>query len=114
MLEKLYLCREEELNRHYGLLPPGLKLFIGKRELVEKLIEIRNNTSSIQSFRKRFFGWFNMFKIIKYLNFIHKDYFEKLPVVTSASELLIGREIPCDMKEPLELLLHYRKMERGS
>ena len=62
---------------------------------------------------KRFFEWFNMFKIVKYLNHSHLNAFEKIPVEEAAKELLTitGKgKIP---DTTLELLLLFRKAGRG-
>jgi hypothetical protein len=77
-------------------------------------MEIKNNTSGLASFRKRFFGWFNMFRIVKYLNLVHIEIFEKKPVDVSASELLENTGINFKSKEPLNLLLYYRELEKTS
>jgi hypothetical protein len=55
-----------------------------------------------------------MFRVVKYLNYVHLDFFEKKPVDSSASELLEIRGITLDLKEPLDLLLYYRSMEKNS
>ena len=77
-------------------------------------MEIKNNTSGIVSFKKRFFGWFNMFRIVKYLNFVHSDFFEKRPVNMAAidQELLDVRGMTFESNEPLDLLLYYRSLEK--
>jgi hypothetical protein len=109
-----YECTTENLPGYYNLLPPGLKSFLDEKEWAGKIIEIKNNTNSLASFEKRFFGWFNMFMIVKYLNFMHTGIFEKKPVEDAAYELLneIGKVFYS--KEPLALLLEYRKMEKTS
>jgi hypothetical protein len=80
-------------------------------EWTAKIREIKSNTSGIQSFRKRFFGWFNMFKIVKYLNSVHSSFLEKRPVTECASELLkaIGEDFKSD--DPVELLECFRLLE---
>jgi Glycosyl transferase family group 2 len=104
----------EELHKHFSLIPQGLRLFLDENEWIAKMMEIKNNTSGILSFKKRFFGWFNMFRIVKYLNNVHIDFFEKKPVDISASELLEVRGSLFESKEPHDLLLHYRMMEKNS
>jgi hypothetical protein len=101
-----------ELNNYFSLIPKGLKLFLNEKEWIEKMIEIKNNTSGLLSFKKRFFVWFNMFRIVKYLNFVHIDFFEKRPVDIAASELLETRGIIFKSKEVKDLLLYYREMEK--
>ena len=69
------------------------------------MLEIKNNTSGLISFKKRFFGWFNMFRIVKYLNFVHQDYFTKKPVEISSMELLEAMGHVTKSNDPVELLL---------
>jgi hypothetical protein len=96
----------------YGKLPEGLRSFTDEKEWVEKILEIRNNTSGNDSFRKRFFNWFNMFRIVKYLNHVHNGFFEKIPVDVSASELLTLTGVNADSKEVTCLAECYRSLER--
>ena len=46
-----------------------------------------------------------MFRIVKYLNYVHQDYFEKMAVEVSASELLKAKGINTESKAPVDLLL---------
>ena len=114
MTEVFFESGSRELHEQFVLIPGGLKLFINEEVWIKKMMEIKNNTSGILSFKKRFFGWFNMFKIVKYLNFSHSGYFDKKPVDLAASELLGARGITIDSKEPLDLLLYYRSMEKNA
>lgn len=108
----IFESNTRELHEHFNLIPQGLRLFLDEKEWSEKMIEVKNNTSGILSFKKRFFGWFNMFRIVKYLNYVHTEHFVKKPVDVSAAELLESKGIICESKEPLDLLLYYRRMER--
>jgi len=114
LTDVFFKCSPEQLNEHFNLIPQGLRLFLDQKEWIDKMIEVKNNTSGIESFKKRFYVWFNMFRVVKYLNYVHLDFFEKKPVDSSASELLEIRGITLDLKEPLDLLLYYRSMEKNS
>ena len=114
LTDVFFKCSPEQLNEHFDLIPQGLRLFLDQKEWIDKMIEVKNNTSGIESFKKRFYVWFNMFRVVKYLNYVHLDFFEKKPVDSSASELLEIRGITLDLKEPLDLLLYYRSMEKNS
>jgi hypothetical protein len=84
-----------------------------EHEFISSLSEIRSNTATPGSFAKRFYNWFNMFMIIKYLNHVHATLFRKKPVTGEAVKLLsmAGQsQIPGDTMEILET---YRKLERG-
>jgi hypothetical protein len=114
-VELYFKSGQSDLIRLFGLIPPGLRLFLDENEWIIKIMEVKNNTMGFASFRKRFFDWFNMFRIVKYMNFVHSDFFAKQPVDISASELLEARGIIFklkDTKDTKDLLLYYRQMEK--
>lgn len=78
------------------------------------LAEIIANTSDKQAFVKRFFGWFNAFRALKFLNMSHEKEWERKPVNVCAEVLLESSgfsaiNIPPD---PLDKLLLLRNIER--
>ena len=109
--DKIFLCGDNDQDLLYQELPPGIMQFVGPDEWTSKLREIKGNTSGIQSFRKRFFGWFNLFRIVKYLNSIHSSVMEKKPVGECASELLIAMGSGFKTDDPAQLLGYYRSLE---
>jgi hypothetical protein len=111
MAEDYYDNGPEEFTIFYKSLPPGIRSFTEEQELREKMGEIKNNTSAFDSFMKRFFGWFNMFKIVKYLNFVHPGIFDKKSVIIAATDLLDVRSIHLKSVDPAALLHYYRSLE---
>lgn len=113
--QTINLCSSsgEEFEKIYSCLPESVRSFIGYDEFYEKMNEIRNNTSGIKSFQKRFFGWFNMFRIVKFMNAVHQQTYKKVPVNEVASELLkiIGIDPPS--KEAGDILKRYRELEKN-
>jgi hypothetical protein len=111
-IENIYGSGIEALKYNFDNLPEGLKCYIGKSEWIEKITEIFGNTSGYKSFRKRFFNWFNMFKMVKYLNMAHQNIFDKQPVELAAEELLKKKGFICADKSDYELLMTYRRLEK--
>lgn len=111
LIDRIFLYENDDPDFAYSDLPPGIRQFADKEEWTSKIREIKLNTSGIQSFRKRFFGWFNMFKIVKYLNSAHDSFFRKIPVNECAAELLrtIGKDFRSS--DASELLRYYRSLE---
>ncbi|HQG56311.1 MAG TPA: hypothetical protein PK496_04815 [Bacteroidales bacterium] len=103
-----------ELLKLYNDLPDAVCQFVDPYEWEKKIKEIKQNTSSPASFMKRFFGWFNMFRIIKFLNFGHnKGIYRKLPPGEATKKLfeLKGKwDVPQDERE---LVIYLRNMERN-
>jgi hypothetical protein len=114
IFEKLFYTRQDDLTNLLPEFPDSLKLFLEEQNWVSKVSEIKNNTSGLLSFRKRFFEWFNMFKVVKYLNFSHKYDFEKIPVTVAAEELLIYLKIDNALVKASGLLQYYRNLEKNS
>ncbi len=114
MAEKFYQCSTEEMSEYYNSFPPGIKSFLDEDEWKGKMTEIKNNTSNSSSYKKRFFGWFNMFKVVKYLNHVSLEIFEKAPVVSSASDLLEIIGFKVNSTDPVDILLFYRAMEKNN
>ena len=112
LADLIFTTNDSELQKHFSLIPQGLRLFLDEKEWIHKMIEVKNNTSGMLSFKKRFYAWFNMFQVVKYLNFVHKELFQRKPIDISAAELLESEGILIDSKDPSDLLLYYRKMEK--
>jgi hypothetical protein len=110
--EKLYEAGKQETMDLYKILPPGIISFIEEKEWSDRIAEIKNNTSSHESFMKRFFSWFNIFRIVKYMNHVHSGIFNKKAVADSAFELLRMSGSQYASADPEKLLLYYRSLEK--
>jgi len=58
-------------------LPETIAAFIRFDNFWNELSDLNKNCSSLQTFQNRFFQKFNAFKILKYLNFAHDNYYAK-------------------------------------
>ena len=86
-LSSWFRLSEAQINEKTKKLPEIITEFTGA-EFQSKILEINNNSSSPDTFIKRFYQWFNMFRVIKFLNFAHKKDFLRVPVKQAAMELL--------------------------
>jgi len=114
MTEELYYSKPEDISKLFNEFPESVKIFLEELEWVSKISEIKINTSGSASFRKRFFEWFNMFKVVKYLNYSHISFFEKIPVILAAEELLNYKKPNPAFGKGMDLLQFYRNLERLS
>ncbi|MBN1108743.1 MAG: hypothetical protein JXR66_11925 [Bacteroidales bacterium] len=110
----LYGSGEKHFSEIYDSLPPGLRSFLPADEWVAKMAEINQNTSSKEAFIKRFYGWFNMFRMVKYLNHVHRSMFAKVPVMEAAAELLLMTGNKPTQTDAVSLLHEYRSLEKKS
>lgn len=95
-------------------LPETLKSFLMQDPFEEKLREIKAHTSSESSFTKRFFTWFDGFKVLKFVHFARDNFYPNEEITLSVTRLLRAidiNEIPSGKKE---MLLMMRKIEAKS
>jgi hypothetical protein len=101
-------------DNNYDALPESVKLFVDKNEWELKIAEIRENTADAVAFKKRFFNWFNMFKIVRYLNTAHLEFYDKIPVIQAAACFLQNINVEYTGNSPKNLLACYRALEKGN
>jgi hypothetical protein len=100
------------IDRITEILPLPVKEFLVIQKFQEKLEEIRANTSSIETFVKRFYAWFDGFMVVKFLNYTHQRYYKRIPVKEAATEFLCKTEYLVDTMEVRDLLDLFRKLDK--
>jgi len=115
MLTELF-DRIKQPEKLTGPWPEPLQSFLEKQDFDRALIEIKNNSASASAYRKRFWRWFNMFRIMKFLHYARERGYPDIPVGEAAAELLRtidpdGYGIPSVGSNPKKLLLIYRMLE---
>ncbi|MCK4920196.1 MAG: glycosyltransferase family 2 protein [Bacteroidales bacterium] len=96
----------------FNAIPPVLAEFLESINFEATLDEIILNSSGEKSFRKRFFRWFNMFRVMKFLNF-GKTIYSDMEVRAAATTLLNMKKINISENDPEKLLIIYRQLERN-
>jgi hypothetical protein len=95
-------------------IPIPLRKFLTDVDFPLVISEIIANSSSQAMFQKRFFRWFNLFRIMKFLNSTKNDY-PDVDVKTAALDFIHKNKPglfsqPCSEKE---LLFYFRRKQRG-
>lgn len=88
-----------------------LQHFLRINNFVKAIEEVNANTSTLESFQKRFFQWFDAFMLLKYMNFANENHYSRLPILGEAQKLakIIGVEF--EQISVQSLLLAYRDWE---
>ena len=90
----------------------GIQEFLQQDNFFIDLKNINENSSNLASFVKRFYGFFNMFKVLKCLNYLATEHFKHIAVSISAQKLLLIKNISHNENlNSKELLEVYRGME---
>ena len=108
----LYRITDSEYDTLLKAQDKPLRSFLIQDDFIRELEHLNKNCSSVNVFEKRFFEVFNAFKVVKYLNFVHNGYYEKLPVTNAAVMLLkdLNMELP-EKTDAVSLLMSYRKID---
>lgn len=103
----------EKLNELLKTLPECITGFLKKNDFNKAIQEINENSSKIETFTKRFFDWFNAFRVLKYLNFAHESYYQKQVLLTEAEKLIgVLSSKNANMSTYKKYLVLFRKLER--
>jgi len=98
-VDRFYRIDKNELNDMLYQLPLPLAGYLSENNFFDAIEEINKNSSNIKTFKKRFFDWFNAFKIIKYLNFVHEKFYKKQELLAECERLLVAMKIKNKPKE---------------
>ena len=94
----------------YSTLPQPIKSFLEENDFTSALQEMRQNSAAPDTFRKRFFAWFDAFRVLKFLNFCSENFLPKQPVSQEAQKLLKRMNINF-LGNLKELLMEYRNLQ---
>ncbi|MDR0983130.1 MAG: hypothetical protein LBM07_07840 [Culturomica sp.] len=102
----LFKVKSEMVDEYMKCQKEPLKSFLADSDFVDSVSELNDNTGNSEHFVKRFFDYFNAFKVLKYLNYAHSEFFEKQEVLTAARCLfnVIGLPAPSDELDALMML----------
>lgn len=112
-VNKLFKADDLEIENVISELPVSVVQYLKESNFKESLKEINQNSSSIKTFTKRFYNWFDAFRVLKFLNFTHERYFNKQELLNEAQKLLLLLTsevlINADYKK---LLIRFREIEK--
>ena len=93
--------------------PEAMARFLGDKFFESVVPEIRNNSGDSDAFRKRFFRWFNAFRLMKFLNFARDEVHGPAVVEEAAFGLLEWMELPRQGScRAVDLLRQFRRMDK--
>ena len=76
MKDDFFKQEKSIIQQQLQTLHPSLVTFLNDIDFLELIEDCNKNSATPQAFKKRFFHHFNGFRVIKYLNFAHPDYFQ--------------------------------------
>lgn len=114
-VDRFYKAGNNEIDNIFKLLNKPVEDFLISFNFRNKITEISDNVATCESFRKRFFQKFDASFVVKYMNFVHRKHYNKIPVNKAAGDLLIKMGISKgNISDVLRLLEIYRKLDSMS
>jgi glycosyltransferase involved in cell wall biosynthesis len=86
--ELLFKTDEESYLKIISGMPESIRHFLVKYNFWNELDDLNKNCSTLKSFKIRFFHKFNAFKVLKFMNFAHENFYEKADLKEQISRLL--------------------------
>ena len=88
-----------------------LKEFLTNNGFYHEIDGMISNSASQRTFTQRFFAWFDAFRLLKFLNFVHEKYIHKIPVEEAAAYIATTMGLLNPPTDTVELLQWYRAKE---
>lgn len=86
--DKFYKAERLTIQQLQQQFPETLTEFHFQNDFTAAVVEMNRNAASLNNFRKRFFQWWNAFRILKYLNHAHSRTYAKIDASVAAEEFL--------------------------
>lgn len=112
IIPMFYRLKEEKVAGLIEKLPAGLNDYLKHNNFALSVNQMNTHSANPDTFKKRFFTWFNAFRVLKYLNYAREYCHVKQAVDIAAADLLERMGItPAAGKK--ELLIQYRELQRS-
>jgi hypothetical protein len=94
-------------------MPESVRTFLSAQNFCEALEEIRGHTSSAEAFVKRFYRWFDGFRVMKFVHYARDHFYGEEDICVAAQELLRRSGQSTVSANARELLGAYRRIQRA-
>lgn len=106
---RMFGLKEDEIKVVLTEFSEPMQIFLIENNFEKNVLEINENSNSQSTFLQRFFKWFNMFKVLKYMNYSHPAYYPFVNIAESAKRFLSFKGIESNTCNSKELCEIYRK-----
>ncbi len=90
-VERFFKINETEFEQLLSDLPESIQEFVVQDNFWKELNGLNQNCATLATFQIRFFYLFNAFKILKFLNFAHEQFYEKVDMEQQVLKLRVAK-----------------------
>lgn len=113
-VRKFILAHSKIINAHEIITHfIEIKEFLESINYINEINRIQLNSTNEKTFTRNFFNWFNAFFIVKMLNFLGDNLFEKEPIQFAVQKLLSSVHVNSPTKNIDELLCVMREIDNS-
>ena len=112
LVPEFYSADRNSIEKEIDGLLGSITQMLSGIELMRKIDEIKVNTRSEENFNKRFFQWFDGFKVVKFLNFSHTATYKKIPVEEAVSQFLQELKSHVRPENAESMLMFFRDLDK--
>lgn len=111
LIPEFYDGSEESMRSLLAKLSPILQEYLAGQSVEAKVREIKGNSTSYSSFRKRFWFWFNGFQAMKFIHFARDHEYPNISILKAVNQFLDWQGVS-SFGTPLEQLYFFRKLDK--
>lgn len=112
-VNELQSLRPDNVNDWLGRLPKSIDEFLEENNFEGQLAQIQNHSINLDGFRKRFFHWFNGFRVLKFVHFARDNQYGNISVL-EAAQWLLTEQHQLKAKNAKQALLAIRLIDMNS
>jgi len=111
-VDSYFSITENDIQKQLERLPSSIREFLSANDFDRKIVEVKSQSTNIDTFRKRFYQWFDGFRVLKYVHFARDHYYANIPTTVAVSWLFEKYDLPIPTKTK-EILLELRKADKS-
>ncbi len=104
LVPQFYACTDN--TKLLQTLPSGVQAYLQKEDFESSLIEIKRQSSTIQTFIHRWFSWLNGLRVLHLVHYLRDEYYPSIAIKEGAAQLINQPDLTTK-----ELLNHYRQLD---
>ncbi|MBN2347700.1 MAG: glycosyltransferase [Bacteroidales bacterium] len=112
-VKQFYQTDEETIQPVFENMPDSIRSYLNTQNFFSVIFEINENTGSLPAFLKRFYGWFNGFNVLKFLNYGSIHFYKRMDIQKAAIKLLTQLDIKINCTDNYFLLQNFRHLQRN-
>ncbi|MEQ6119246.1 glycosyltransferase family A protein [Reichenbachiella sp. MALMAid0571] len=111
-VDSYFRINHKDIQKQVGHLSESIREFLTISDFDQKIAEVKSQSTNIDTFRKRFYQWFDGFRVLKYVHFARDHYYPNISTSEAVKWLFQKYNLEA-YHEPKEMLLELRRADKS-